>query len=123
MRISDWSSDVCSSDLIGPKRVDRGKVLRHIVAQQDRGALAFDIAEVRAVLGVADQRGQRGREAPCDLRRIDQPLQFEWLQPAETIADDDPAPGHCADISTAAVQCRPQEIGRAYCRERVCQYV
>src|SRR3546814_19825442 len=77
MRISDWSSDVCSSDLIGPKRVDRGKVLRHIVAQQDRGALAFDIAEVRAVLGVADQRGQRGREAPCDLRRIDQPLQFE----------------------------------------------
>src|SRR3546814_13393166 len=99
MRISDWSSDVCSSDLplrpdsgrpadqtardgetpasraacftfasaqfvhlranehlgdlrlIGPKRVDRGKVLRHIVAQQDRGALSSDERSVGKACG------------------------------------------------------------------------
>src|SRR3546814_14178773 len=107
MRISDWSSDVCSSDL---------------------------------------------------------PLQLEGLEPAQAIADDDPAPRSVADVGARAMECaaepdqrvarlahcrdghafagvtivaqpmtarpepscailRCEEIGRASCRERVCQYV
>src|SRR3546814_2965404 len=106
MRISDWSSDVCSSDLalilfsaglaplrlheagyglvlVGPQRIDRGQVVGQVVTQQDRRALSLDISEVRPVLGVADQRRQIRREAARDSRRIDKPLQLEGLEPAD----------------------------------------
>src|SRR3546814_3507526 len=68
MRISDWSSDVCSSDLA---------VLRNV-----NGAVA-------AVIHACDPRDRR------------------------VVGDQQ----HLRDISVAA------EIGRASCRERVCQYV
>src|SRR3546814_6361737 len=76
MRISDWSSDVCSSDLLGQH-------LRTLVLQ------AGDVAV--EVPGIAvEQEGEIvGR---CMLRGI---------------------AGH-------GIQ---QKIGRASCRERVCQYV
>src|SRR3546814_12541645 len=69
MRISDWSSDVCSSDLHQ--------------ADSTNGP-----PQVRAALS----------------------------QP-------DPAQGHCVGLAVGGRRlCRP-EIGRASCRERVCQYV
>src|SRR3546814_10827164 len=42
MRISDWSSDVCSSDLIDARRVECGdhRFLGHVAKQRDLGALA-----------------------------------------------------------------------------------
>src|SRR3546814_9180200 len=81
MRISDWSSDVCSSDL--------------------------------------DQRGEFRIEVPRHFGRIDEMLVFEASEPAEAIADDDAAPHRLRPVLAAAVK----EIGRASCRERVCQYV
>src|SRR3546814_6757237 len=81
MRISDWSSDVCSSDLVG--LVD---VLR--VAGQSHPAERTDAA--------AEQRQDIGRH---EAREV------------ESLGDADFL-GHLAD-----------EIGRASCRERVCQYV
>src|SRR3546814_7888372 len=45
MRISDWSSDVCSSDLIEP---------RHLLAdERDDAGLARALVALREVLGVA----------------------------------------------------------------------
>src|SRR3546814_3694796 len=81
MRISDWSSDVCSSDL---PRVERLEQLLHVADQARRAACAvrFDAGEVRR---------QR-----LDLEAVD------------------------ADHGVAVIE---QEIGRASCRERVCQYV
>src|SRR3546814_5507285 len=73
MRISDWSSDVCSSDL-GPRR----RTLPDPAAPRDRKIC----------------RGQGPRHRSLDRR-------------------DAPAP---------AARCIG-EIGRASCRERVCQYV
>src|SRR3546814_8887499 len=87
MRISDWSSDVCSSDLaeeiqleaFDPADRDAGiTAQRHPEAGAGRGP-AVPSAVIRIVLA---DRG--GRQAPADLRH---------------------------------------EIGRASCRERVCQYV
>src|SRR3546814_9565733 len=49
MRISDWSSDVCSSDL-GAERIDRLKVYDIALAQKDRSMAAVDLAGVRADL-------------------------------------------------------------------------
>src|SRR3546814_1277042 len=66
MRISDWSSDVCSSDLI---------------AQADHGGLVGDLLAVEPCAAALDQ-----------------------------------APGF-------TLRGRKTEIGRASCRERVCQYV
>src|SRR3546814_5378546 len=76
MRISDWSSDVCSSDLGEPLRIGR----------YDAGDL--DAGDVRIVF----RPGQPGGAAP---------------------GDNDHKRGEGDE----------GEIGRASCRERVCQYV
>src|SRR3546814_2498363 len=75
MRISDWSSDVCSSDLHAKGHARR------------RGLLAVASAELHLDLagGVVHEHRQRTRD-----------------------------PGELEEIV---------EIGRASCRERVCQYV
>src|SRR3546814_1330356 len=81
MRISDWSSDVCSSDLVDLiKRAEPGELLAH----------AVDVEVAHVALPQAD-RLERDLETHRDIR------------PAPSI--------------------RPPEIGRASCRERVCQYV
>src|SRR3546814_10489833 len=72
MRMSDWSSDVCSSDLLDGD---------HMLARPRRLAL---LGPARAVA----------------LRRQ-----------------------HIADAAMAVADRQQQEIGRASCRDRVCQYV
>src|SRR3546814_10747293 len=77
MRISDWSSDVCSSDLLLRERVERR------VLEQRPPCAAI--------------------ECVVRLRRL-------------------PVAGFL--VSVRCAQRRPLiEIGRASCRERVCQYV
>src|SRR3546814_3532423 len=100
MRISDWSSDVCSSDLL--EELDgKGRIApRHGCV--DRPALER---------GVDFGEGDRDRlhsERPDEVRiggAVDpdfQPLEIRWA-PDRLPADD--------------------EIGRASCRESVCTYV
>src|SRR3546814_4037332 len=83
MRISDWSSDVCSSDLLCRGRAG----------------------------------GRLGRDSGAGHRRG---------RPAEPAA----VPRLCAAVLQSSAPCRlhetaplVREIGRASCRERVCQYV
>src|SRR3546814_12078386 len=78
MRISDWSSDVCSSDL---------------------GDLFGDTGKRRFVRPAgADEAQDRIQHALADRDAAHCPLRFQQVG-------------------------RGQEIGRASCRERVCQYV
>src|SRR3546814_12052296 len=103
MRISDWSSDVCSSDL--PEDVGGG-VDQPVVEE------IFDLLQAQPLdihRAAADEMAQ-----PLDaLRGADQPA---------GAADIDFAfPGHRIRSAIGAV--RREEIGRASCRERVCQYV
>src|SRR3546814_960680 len=90
MRISDWSSDVCSSDLAerdvgeprgdaGCERVDRRTVDADAGAEQDH------------------ERADEGVVAGCDHHGDHEHVEGEALL--------------------------RHEIGRASCRERVCQYV
>src|SRR3546814_1306505 len=83
MRISDWSSDVCSSDL-------RKERLRHLRRQ--------DITDAALV----DQMAGMDQEMPVRLegRREERKA-----------------------VDMVPVGMRQQQIGRASCRERVCQYV
>src|SRR3546814_2926114 len=101
MRISDWSSDVCSSDLvlIGERsikpfpvlgRYERGNLLQHLILERATGR--------------GDQRRQR-----LFLRRRN-PVR------------DEPAKKTVHHPGSGQAQLAKQ-IGRASCRERVCKYV
>src|SRR3546814_19931702 len=106
MRISDWSSDVCSSDLCQVS-------LEALSAAELRGALAAPAL---------------APNAPCRLGAIAVPTPaLPWhmaqraakvLLPA-TASPDDLAAGGAAMATVAAAA----KIGRASCRERVWQYV
>src|SRR3546814_11361957 len=84
MRISDWSSDVCSSDLVAGQRIAESR-------EQPRRQARLDVTGLRIeqVLPVAGARTQH-----CRSRRLPE----------------------CAGVAV-------DEIGRASCRARVCQYV
>src|SRR3546814_2040092 len=91
MRISDWSSDVCSSDLVGAgRRVGGG-------GQRDGLAAADLHAEL------AEQQIFRTEVMPP-------------LRDAMGLVD-----GQQLDVR--AREQRRRQLGRASCRERVCQYV
>src|SRR3546814_6100426 len=81
MRISDWSSDVCSSDLAGAADVETDRSIEFERVAAGRG---FGVA-----VHQADFHAQ--------------------------LVDEDHHAARAAD--------RAGEIGRASCRERVCQYV
>src|SRR3546814_15478944 len=95
MRISDWSSDVCSSDLAASLLADRLLFERgaHPVPAQSRGA----IGPADSVLDAGSGRPY----VPPRRRRAGQ----EFLGDAQRSA------------------ARADEIGRASCRERECHYV
>src|SRR3546814_15796534 len=109
MRISDWSSDVCSSDLAHHRlaaAIDAGEVgvedrLPVLVLHPHQQVVAGDA-------GVVDQDRDRA-ELLAD--RIDQLLAgagFVAVEPAAVAA----GPGQA-----------PARIGNAPCRARVCPYV
>src|SRR3546814_3043611 len=94
MRISDWSSDVCSSDL-PPKDDEPGKFVP--IAGEASSTL---------VTSLLDGTGaNRVLIFNCD--ETDKCLD----------------PGFKSFALPASKALRPREIGRASCRERVCQYV
>src|SRR3546814_19391333 len=112
MRISDWSSDVCSSDLIAPeRRCDRGIGKAKRAAGGDRGGRVLSVVR------------------PLEVGPV-------RLTPEDTAIDMEPAVDHLHAVARAAggrhlgqlgadVAGDPAglEIGRASCREKVCQYV
>src|SRR3546814_15117202 len=96
MRISDWSSDVCSSDLQCPDRLRR-----RVRDRQDPGPLTGVFALNSYLRGMT---AAAGAEVKAVLRRTAIRaglLVFAFLLLAIAL----------------------QEIGRASCRERWCQYV
>src|SRR3546814_11112391 len=98
MRISDWSSDVCSSDL-----VPHAAEFQHV-----KGSVVIALTRLTKENGT--RAVELDRDADQHQQRPDQPkheqgdeLVFEPLD--------------------RMVEAGDREIGRASCRERVCQYV
>src|SRR3546814_20261356 len=88
MRISDWSSDVCSSDLLGPSGVGKTHLaiaLGYLAAQRAMKVRFTTAADLVLMLETAQRQGK--------LK--------EAMHRAVNV----------------------YKIGRASCRERVCQYV
>src|SRR3546814_14864964 len=124
MRISDWSSDVCSSDLVrGRYRVDPqpGDIVRSPHKDETGNALAMfaafgttsadfamnSIAELASVV-----RGQR--EFP---RRTELNAALAFVDAGETENEIE-----AALLVQMAGTHAAAKIGRASCRERVCKY-
>src|SRR3546814_19362733 len=108
MRISDWSSDVCSSDLL-KKALSDGEAALSGKQADEKQRLHAKKAVKAATTKLA--RLEKGlAKAPGTIayarKRLDKPA----TEMATT-----PGPARDAHI--------PPEIGRASCRERVCQYV
>src|SRR3546814_6093096 len=115
MRISDWSSDVCSSDL-AEQRIGGHPGRSHNAQTFEFGALVARIQRRRELqpatkLKLVNERCvaglvRRGRKIVAEIRR--------HLR-------------RCADeVGDPAVEqraARLEKIGSASCRERVCQYV
>src|SRR3546814_18794560 len=96
MRISDWSSDVCSSDLKAP------------VADYDGyGSCPLTVERGKIVLAEFGYGGKPLPSFPNWLIAGTKPSRLSWLL-KDTILPPIYWPG---------------KIGRASCRERVCQYV
>src|SRR3546814_16578727 len=128
MRISDWSSDVCSSDLAAP----------HIggveTAHQIGGAFAGGeaLVEVLGVEEVIDENAGVARigarvETDRRSRPIDRAFALDLvIERARAIAQADHE--RAARLAPAALGIGPALLledkrGRASCWERVCQYV
>src|SRR3546814_21073655 len=107
MRISDWSSDVCSSDLLGALglRLPADLPVRQGRLTAERGmarALLNRIFRRRAAQpDSADDAAVEALTTALSLRRTDRAR-------AELQAD---------------FEALRRQIGRASCRERVCEYV
>src|SRR3546814_18470159 len=116
MRISDWSSDVCSSDLDDAAHsrrddeVDRVPQLARQLGGERRGEAAGAVAvhQDACALQVIFAVTARGEE--------EMPVQ-QGVGGTELGQDVIVGPGRMISFVQQA------EIGRASCRERVCQYV
>src|SRR3546814_11696422 len=115
MRISDWSSDVCSSDLGSLKapqvEIDQGgdgevfdQVIELLIALRRSASRLIDtVVAVHCLAHISEVRSASGDRLEAD----------------EIGMRDCLAVGH--EKGRAVV--RKKEIGRASCRERVCRYV
>src|SRR3546814_14732957 len=120
MRISDWSSDVCSSDL-----TEEGRAV--VAATGDVDALA-QCTKGRCGTAAGCVTGQGGgdrvaEDASCrDGVRIEYgPIDADILLLVGADFGDDALDQHLCALDVELGD--DIEIGRASCRERVCQYV
>src|SRR3546814_17393882 len=117
MRISDWSSDVCSSDLARPDR--RGVIMgresdagKDLAAERGRGDAAG--AQPYGAVRGARHRAVAGKGELAHARAL-RPLEHDAAHAVRKAGVAHPVEPHLRDPA-------PQ-IGSAACRERVCKYV
>src|SRR3546814_1717583 len=121
MRISDWSSDVCSSDCLGGS--DEG-VVRYV---HRRGEVAETLADPVAE-GLRFDTGDLGRflDLLAMLVSAGQEHHVTAVEPLEArqhVAGQRRVGMPDMRLVVDVIDRRRDEIGRASCRERVCQYV
>src|SRR3546814_13702637 len=107
MRISDWSSDVCSSDLVGAlgdgvdqllrqrlllgEIADDGLALRALQAAEVESCRRKEVAQLRFCLG-AQGEGEQDRQAADAQRQALQQLQRGRIDPVQILDDDEQRP-------------------------------
>src|SRR3546814_13986338 len=110
MRISDWSSDVCSSDLAQrPQVVDEGRDVLVPLQRADEEAVGLGLRH--------EPDADSGHDAEAGLHE-------ESVQRrADAIGKEVAAARHVEVAEAGAPNAAVGQTGRASGRERVCQYV
>src|SRR3546814_15648667 len=121
MRISDWSSDVCSSDLLADYQTPTGRPARRLLdAQVAAASAAEDARATQAELEQFDSVLERLEAKRNEQRRLvaelDDPEQQQKLTQLE--ADLDRARTAGQALRTAEALRREAAHGRTACRER-----
>src|SRR3546814_20268071 len=113
MRISDWSSDVCSSDLSVQ------------IATRPTAAVATPVTASSLAHGPRQRRiERRGNTILLALPAPLPPIGMATTGHAEVrTTPPHPTLTHGANLAAQGYAHLRMEIGRASCRERVCQYV
>src|SRR3546814_15542173 len=131
MRISDWSSDVCSSDLLPAARQQAAERLRELIGES---APSTAIANARTELAyVRHAKGpiyQSHLLTYLGVRQVDAVITPQQT-PLERVREIGAALGAQINSQQPAQLQRAVrslerpilQLGRASCRERVCQYV
>src|SRR3546814_14286869 len=114
MRISDWSSDVCSSDLgiAGRRRESVAQCVSRACAGRDRAAGRRGHA---GMAGTGDAAALRRRRMKRELAAM--------LAAAGLIGAGLWSVAAASKGGKGGTVYDHKQIGRASCRERVCQYV
>src|SRR3546814_20750572 len=125
MRISDWSSDVCSSDLIPIARLERqwpgGPVIGRFAARYgpDNRLIGTFALRVGSSAGVPDMMDKA-------VARMDQlytqALVDGTLRPDPSLVIEEPVDPEELEAQETGEEMAVEEIGRASGREEVCQY-
>src|SRR3546814_14755726 len=102
MRISDWSSDVCSSDLR----------LEQTLLDKDQ------LKALRKTEGKAEKAAKKNKDKPAAKSRV-----FVLDFDGDIKASATESLRHEITALLTLATPKDEEIGRASCRERECQYV
>src|SRR3546814_19991330 len=116
MRISDWSSDVCSSDLFAlgkPKQLGNRRARQLVPAWAGIPAIPGLKILDRIVEILIDLPGRHGFHPDIAFGQV-----IEKRTSIEAMVRN-----HHGIVISLRQEIRELEIGRASCRERVCQYV
>src|SRR3546814_13141359 len=127
MRISDWSSDVCSSDLV-PQRLEErvGEAQRHDVLHRLLAEIVVDAEDLVLLEDRADGVVHRLRGPGVLADRLFQHharLPADQALPCRGLADRPEQPGGDGQVEQAAEGIGGAGIGRASCGEGVGKYV
>src|SRR3546814_21176414 len=116
MRISDWSSDVCSSDLAKglPTTVADLRFAKPLDEKLIRKLLTTHEVAVTIEEGSIGRLGAHVLTLASDCGLIDAGLKLRTLRLPALFQDQDKTEKQYADAG---------QIGRASCGEHVCQYV
>src|SRR3546814_1761133 len=116
MRISDWSSDVCSSDLISAESKEHAMPTRNEIAMLD----AARAAGITSRDELANFMGQLSHESG-GFRTLEE--SFRYTRGIDQIPVASAFRAGRAALETARLDAMAGHIGRASCRERVCTSV
>src|SRR3546814_13155631 len=143
MRISDWSSDVCSSDLVLRKALEANLPVVLVVNKVDRAdaRIAEVVHEVEElfldldadenqidfpIVYAVSREGKASMERPADGAGLPDGATLAPL--LDLLVERIPAPSYDPEAPLQALVTNLDsspylELGRASCRERGCQYV
>src|SRR3546814_3353235 len=79
MRISDWSSDVCSSDLLQRLEAESIRIMREVVAEAEKPVMLYSVGKDSAVMLHLAKKAFYPSPPPFPLLHVDTTWKFQAM--------------------------------------------